>query len=65
MSSFDSPIGRCESVRELVLTDGTQADCAGEHGCAEGCECPLQAWFPEPAPALATRTRHAASRARH
>ena len=33
MSFIDSPISRCEAVREMVLTDQTQRQCALEHGC--------------------------------
>ena len=36
MSFIDSPIGRCEAVREMVLTDQTQRQCALEHGCPPG-----------------------------
>lgn len=45
MSIFDSPIGRCEAVRELVLLDETQAECAREHDCPPGRECPLDGCF--------------------
>lgn len=47
MCFFDSPIGRCEAVRELVLLDETQQECACEHGCAAGADCPLKGWFTE------------------
>ena len=47
MCFFDSPIGRCEAVRELVLLDETQQECACEHGCPAGFECPLKGWFTE------------------
>lgn len=47
MCFFDSPVGRCEAVRELVLLDETQRECAGEHGCAPGFDCPLQGCFAE------------------
>jgi len=47
MSYFDSPIARCEAVRELVLTDETQAECAREHGCPPGFKCPLRGYFTE------------------
>lgn len=47
MSFIDSPIGRCEEVREMVLLDETQQECAGEHGCAPGAECPLKGYFTE------------------
>jgi hypothetical protein len=47
MCFIDSPIGRCERVREMVLLDQTQAECAAEHGCAPGCACPLTGCFYE------------------
>lgn len=47
MSFIDSPIGRCEEVREMVLLDETQQECAGEHGCAPGTKCPLKGYFTE------------------
>jgi hypothetical protein len=47
MSFFDSPVGRCEVVREMVLLDETQQECAGEHGCPAGLDCPLKAYFTE------------------
>ena len=47
MSYFDSPIARCEAIRELVLTDATQAECAREHDCSPGFECPLRGYFTE------------------
>ena len=47
MCFIDSPIGRCELVRELVLLDQTQAECAAEHGCAPSCVCPLAGCFYE------------------
>ncbi len=45
MSGFDSPIGRCEAVKEMVLLDETQAECAAEHGCKPGQKCPLEGCF--------------------
>jgi len=45
MSVFDSPIARCEAVREMVLTDATQAECAREHNCPAGRICPLCGYF--------------------
>ena len=47
MCFFDSPLGRCEAVRELVLLDETQQECACEHGCPPGFDCPLKGWFTE------------------
>lgn len=70
MTFLDSPIGRCEAVREMVLLDETQKECAHEHGCPDGFDCPLKGWFTEqsgvsdPAnlPARrATRRRHTAA----
>ncbi len=48
MSTFDSPIARCAAVREMVLTDETQAECAREHDCPPGRACPLEGYFAEP-----------------
>lgn len=45
MCFFDSPIGRCEAVREMVLLDETQRECACEHGCPPGFKCPLDGCF--------------------
>lgn len=45
MSVFDSPIARCDAVRELVLTDETQSECAREHDCPPGRSCPLAGYF--------------------
>lgn len=47
MSTFDSPISRCEAVREMVLTDETQAECAREHECPPDRVCPLSGYFTE------------------
>jgi len=47
MCFFDSPVGRCEVVGELVLLDETQRECAREHGCAPGQACPLRGYFAE------------------
>ncbi|HQZ02410.1 MAG TPA: hypothetical protein PL024_10700 [Thauera sp.] len=47
MSIFDSPIGRCEAVKEMVLLDETQRECACEHGCPPGFDCPLAGHFVE------------------
>lgn len=47
MSFIDSPISRCEAVREMVLTDQTQHQCALEHGCPPGRTCPLDGCFAE------------------
>lgn len=45
MSMFDSPIGRCEAVREMVLLDETQLECAAEHECPPERDCPLHGHF--------------------
>jgi hypothetical protein len=45
MSFIDSPIGRCEAVKEMVLLDETQRECAREHGCPPGRNCPLEGCF--------------------
>lgn len=47
MCFFDSPVSRCEAVREMVLTDETQAECAREHDCPPGRICPLDGCFTE------------------
>ncbi len=47
MCFFDSPVGRCEIVRELVLLDETQRECAREHSCPPGRECPMAGYFTE------------------
>lgn len=47
MSFFDSPLARCEAVRQMVLTDETQAECAREHDCPPGFKCPLCGYFTE------------------
>jgi hypothetical protein len=47
MSFIDSPIGRCEAVKEMVLLDETQMECAREHDCPPGRECPLEGCFAE------------------
>lgn len=47
MSFIDSPIARCEFAREIVLTDETQAECARDHACPPGTQCPLCGWFTE------------------
>lgn len=48
MSVFDSPIARCDAVREMVLTDETQAECAREHECPPDRICPLCGYFVDP-----------------
>lgn len=45
MSYLDSPICRCELMRVMVLTDQTQAQCAEEHACPQGQQCPLCRYF--------------------
>lgn len=45
MTFIDSPLGRCEAVREMVLLDETQAECAREHDCPPGRACPLEGCF--------------------
>ena len=47
MSIFDAPIARCNAVQEMVLTDETQAQCAGEHDCPPDRNCPLDGYFAE------------------
>lgn len=43
MSYFDAPIGRCEVMHTMVVTDQTEEDCTREHGCPPGRVCPLGA----------------------
>jgi len=45
MCTFDSPIARCEAVHEMVLLDETQQECAREHECPPGRQCPLDGCF--------------------
>lgn len=47
MSIFDAPISRCEAIHEMVLTDETERECAHEHGCPPGRDCPLHGCFAE------------------
>ena len=47
MCTFDSPIGRCEVVCEMVLLDETEQECAREHQCPKGQACPLAGQFAE------------------
>jgi hypothetical protein len=47
MSFFDAPISPCDAVQEMVLTDQTQRQCALEHGCPPGRNCPLNGCFAE------------------
>lgn len=47
MCFFDSPVARCEAVREMVLLDETQRECAREHDCPPGRKCPLAGCFTE------------------
>lgn len=57
MCFIDSPIGRCEAVKEMVLLDETQRECAREHACPPGRECPLEGCF---APVSGLSAEHAA-----
>lgn len=45
MCTFDAPISRCEAMREMVITDQTQAQCAHEHACSDRMSCPLASVF--------------------
>lgn len=45
MSYIDSPMGICEAEHTIVLTDQTQRECALEHGCPPGRNCPLDGCF--------------------
>ena len=44
---FDSPIAPCKAIREYVLTDQTQEQCAREHDCPSDRVCPLHGYFAE------------------
>ena len=39
------PIRRCEIKHTMVRTDQTQQECALEHGCPAGRDCPLAVCF--------------------
>ena len=41
MCTFDAPISRCELMREMVITDQSQKQCACEHNCPADTRCPL------------------------
>ena len=45
MSLFSSPIVRCEAVHSMVFTEQTQGQCAQNHGCPPGRDCPLGGRF--------------------
>ena len=45
MSYIDSPIGICKAEHTIMLTDQTQRECALEHGCPAGRDCPLDGCF--------------------
>ncbi|HRP22946.1 hypothetical protein [Thauera sp.] len=45
MCTLDAPIARCEAAHTMVLLDETQVECACEHGCPPGRNCPLQGCF--------------------
>jgi hypothetical protein len=57
---FDSPIARCEIIREMVLIDETQVECACEHNCPPGRICPLTRYFAEPGTVVASASISAA-----
>lgn len=45
MVTFDSPIERCSVCKSYVLMDQTQEECAREHQCGRGTDCPLKRYF--------------------
>lgn len=45
MCTLDAPIARCDAAHTMVLLDETQFECACEHGCPPGRNCPLQGCF--------------------
>ncbi len=42
---FDSPIESCPVCGQIVALDQTQRECAREHHCDSGTECPLRECF--------------------
>lgn len=42
---LDSPFDFCKVCREYVLLDQTQRQCAAEHRCRHGADCPLARYF--------------------
>jgi hypothetical protein len=47
MGGFDVRFAPCEAVREMVILDQTQEECAQEHLCPQGRICPLDGCFAE------------------
>ena len=47
MSGFDVHFAPCAAVGEMVITDQTQLECAHEHECPPGRQCPLDGDFAE------------------
>ncbi|MDD3484353.1 hypothetical protein [Azovibrio restrictus] len=47
MSGFDVHFAPCAAVGEMVITDQTQCECAHEHECPLGRQCPLDGCFAE------------------
>ena len=45
MVTFDSPIERCSVCKSYVLMDQTPEECAREHQCGRGTDCPLKRYF--------------------
>lgn len=45
MSYLSSPIHHCNAENTMVRTDQTQKECALEHGCPPGRDCPLAVCF--------------------
>jgi hypothetical protein len=45
MGGVDISVSRCEEAGEMVLTDQTQHECALEHHCPKGTQCPLDGCF--------------------
>jgi hypothetical protein len=43
MSYFDTPVGRCETMQVMVMTDQTEDECARDNGCPAGRHCSLAA----------------------
>jgi len=45
MNESLSPIRRCDAENTAVRTDQTKQECALEHGCPPGRDCPLGSCF--------------------
>lgn len=41
MSYFDVPVGRCEVMKIMVVTDQSEEECRLDNGCPAACQCSL------------------------